>query len=135
MSTAQTMDTPIAEVNTTPLIDVMLVLLIMFIFTIPIQSHKVAVDLPTEGNTTEVLARNKLMVTAEGDLLWNGRSVSMEELRGLFGQVGSMAKQPELRFEPDANARYEVVDAVLAEAKRANITALGFVGNERYARF
>jgi len=133
---AQMDESPIGEVNTTPLIDVMLVLLVMFIITIPVQTHSVPLDLPSDSPwELPLLDRNKLTVTAQGELIWNGRSVSMSELRGLLGQVGSLSDQPELLFEPDAEARYELVDEILAAAKRANIAALGFVGNERYARF
>lgn len=136
--TAQGLDEqPIGEVNTTPLIDVMLVLLVMFIITIPLQSHRVPIDLPVDGPppTAPINERNKLVITADGGLLWNGTPQSFEQLTGILQRVGGMPRQPELQFEPDAHARYEMVDAVLAQIKRANITAMGFVGNERYRDF
>jgi biopolymer transport protein ExbD len=128
-------DLPIGEVNTTPLIDVMLVLLIMFIITIPSQSHSVELDLPISSAEILVRDRNKLVVTAHGSLLWNGQQVSLEQLNGLLARAASMPIEPELQFEPEPEARYELVDQVLAAAKRANVGVLGFVGNERYARF
>ncbi len=130
-------DTPMCDVNTTPLIDVMLVLLIMFIITIPIQSHSVPIDLPTGGPPppTPDPERNKLVVTREGATLWNGIAVDRAGLRSLLQQVGAASRPPELQFEPDPEARYEVVDGVLAEIKRANIPSMGFVGNERYRDF
>ena len=129
-------DTPMCDVNTTPLIDVMLVLLITFIITIPIQSHSVPIDLP--GQPTDVRPdpeRNKLVVTADGATLWNGIAVDRSGLRSLLQQVGAASRPPELQFEPDPEARYEVVDGVLAEIKRANVASMGFVGNERYREF
>ena len=129
-------DLPIGEVNTTPLIDVMLVLLIMFIITIPSQSHSVELDLPISSEPDiPVRDRNKLVVTAQGSLLWNGQQVSLEQLNGLLVRVVRMPIEPELQFEPEPEARYELVDQILAAAKRAKVSMLGFVGNERYARF
>ena len=129
-------DTPMCDVNTTPLIDVMLVLLIMFIITIPIQSHSVPIDLPGGPSImTPDPERNKLVVTADGATLWNGIAVDRSGLRSLLQQVGAATPAPELQFEPDPEARYEVVDGVLAEIKRANVASMGFVGNERYREF
>lgn len=128
-------DAPIGEVNTTPLIDVMLVLLVMFIITIPIQSHKVPIDLPAGESVVVDNERNKLVVTEAGGLLWNGAPIDMATLRGALERAAAMPRPPELQFEPHPEARYVVVDEVLATMKRANVTAMGFVGNERYASF
>lgn len=125
-----------SELNTTPLIDVMLVLLIMFIITIPVQTHSVPIDLPV--GKTEIIVereRNKLVIDRAGAAYWNGTSISMEELAGVLQRVGTMPQQPELQFEPHAEARYEHVGAALALIKRANISVMGMVGNERYAKF
>ncbi len=130
-------DAPVGEINTTPLIDVMLVLLIMFIITIPIQSHSVPIDLPT-GESPEVrpvTERNKLVVTREGAMLWNGAVIDRPVLRTLLQRVAASEPTPELQFEPDPEARYEIVGDILAEIKRANVASMGFVGNERYAGF
>ena len=126
----------IAELNTTPLIDVMLVLLIMFIVTIPIQSHAVKLDLP--GKPAPILIdaiSNEVVVTANGELLWNGTRLTKQQLVTQLAAVGQMAAQPEVHLMPDAEARYAPVDEVLAMTKRARIKRLGFVANERYARF
>jgi biopolymer transport protein ExbD len=125
-----------SELNTTPLIDVMLVLLIMFIITIPVQTHSVPIDLPV-GETEVVVERerNKLVIDRTGAAYWNGASVSMDQLEGALYRMAAMPQQPELQFEPHAEARYERVGAVLALIKRTNISMMGMVGNERYAVF
>lgn len=128
-------DEPMMDMNTTPLIDVLLVLLIMFIITIPIQSHAVKVDLPqpSRDNTPVVdSVKNKISINAQGETFWNGTPVDEITLTQYLDQSVAMSPQPELHFQPDATARYEVVDGVLAIIKRANVTKLGFVGNEQY---
>jgi biopolymer transport protein ExbD len=124
-----------SELNTTPLIDVMLVLLIMFIITIPVQTHSVPIDLPIPTDIVVERERNKLLVDRSGAAYWNGRSVTMEELAGALHRAGAMETQPELQFEPHAEARYERVGEVLALIKRSNIGAMGMIGNERYGQF
>ncbi|HVH49708.1 MAG TPA: biopolymer transporter ExbD [Sphingomicrobium sp.] len=125
-----------SEINTTPLIDVMLVLLIMFIITIPIQTHAVKLDLPggVPPATIETDS-NKLVITADGRLLWNGTRLSKSDLSLQLSAVGQMRDQPELHLQPEADARYDLVDDVLSMTKRSHIAKLGFVGNERYAAF
>ena len=127
---------PMSEINTTPLIDVMLVLLIMFIITIPIQTHAVKLDLPggVPPATIETDS-NKLVITADGRLLWNGTRLSKSDLSLQLSAVGQMRDQPELHLQPEADARYDLVDDVLSMTKRSHIAKLGFVGNERYAAF
>jgi biopolymer transport protein ExbD len=127
-------DQVMSELNTTPLIDVMLVLLIMFIITIPIQTHSVPIDLPAGGVVIDN-DRNKLIVDREGALFWNGNALTTEALAATLQRVAAMPRQPELQLEPHAEARYARVDEVLGLIKRANISAMGMVGNERYARF
>ena len=127
---------PMAELNTTPLIDVMLVLLILFIITIPLQTHAVKLDLP--GGAPPLVVdetRNKIVVTAAGRALWNGTIVSIPDLERQLAVVGEMPRQPELHLQPEAEARYDLVDQILAMAKRAQVDRLGFVGNEQFARF
>ncbi|MFV0624616.1 ExbD/TolR family protein [Sphingomonas sp. ac-8] len=126
---------PMMEMNTTPLIDVLLVLLIMFIITIPIQTHAVKVDLPQpDPNNQNVVdpEKNKVAITADGVVTWNGATVDEVTLRQYLDQSAAIVPEPELHFQPDAAARYEVVDGVLAIIKRSNVTKLGFVGNEQY---
>ena len=127
---------PMMEMNTTPLIDVMLVLLIMFIVTIPMQSHAVKLDLPGKGPVVQPdRVKNSLIVAADGGLQWNGAPVVMAELRRNLELTTQMSPQPELHIRPDPQARYEVVDEVRALAKKAEVSRLGFVGNEAFARF
>jgi biopolymer transport protein ExbD len=129
---------PMMEINTTPLIDVMLVLLIMIIMTIPIQTHAVKLDLPQSQNQTPPPidpVKNKVVVTPQGQVLWNGVPVNLTTLRQYLDLTTTMRPVPELHLQPDAQARYELVDEVLAVCKRANVTAMGFVGNEAYANF
>jgi len=129
---------PMMEINTTPLIDVMLVLLIMIIMTIPVQSHAVKLDLPQNSaqNPPPIdPVKNKIVVTPQGQVLWNGVPVDLTTLRQYLDLTTTMHPVPELHLQPDAQARYELVDEVLAVCKRAQVTAMGFVGNEAYANF
>jgi biopolymer transport protein ExbD len=130
---------PMMEMNTTPLIDVMLVLLIMFIITIPIQTHAVKIDLPsTQPNPPPDVVdpiKNKLTTDPRGTILWNGSAIDLVTLRQYLNQTRTMTPEPELQFEPDPQTRYVVVDNMLAVIKRSKITKMGFVGNERYGNF
>jgi len=127
---------PMMDMNVTPLIDVMLVLLIMFIITIPIQTHAVKLDLPVnqQNNPPPPIepVKNKVVVTAQGQVLWNGSPVSMEQLRQYLDVTQQMNPVPELHLQPEATARYELVDQVLAVTKKAHVQKMGFVGNEYY---
>jgi biopolymer transport protein ExbD len=129
---------PMLDVNVTPLIDVMLVLLIMFIITIPIQTHAVKLDLPVnqQNNPPPPIEpiKNKVVVTAQGQILWNGNPVSQDQLRQYLEITQQMNPVPELHLQPDATARYELVDEVLAITKRAHVQKMGFVGNEYYTQ-
>lgn len=127
---------PMMDINTTPLIDVLLVLLIMFIITIPIQTHAVKLDLPVNQPNQlpppiEPL-KNTVSINAQDQVLWNGTPVDMTTLRQYLDTTQQMNPIPELHLQPDATARYEVVDEVLAVTKKANVQKMGFVGNEYY---
>ena len=126
---------PMLELNTTPLIDVMLVLLIMFIITIPIQSHAVKVDLPTACTDCPKpnSLKNEIEITRTGALLWNEQPISREGLKYNLNVTQRMRPTPELHLRPDPASRYAVVDDVLAMIKRAQVKKFGFVGNEQYA--
>jgi len=129
-------DEPMMDINTTPLIDVMLVLLIMFIITIPIQTHAVKIDLPVNQPQNQPPPinpqKNIVVVSAQGQILWNGNAVTKEQLRQYLDVTQQMNPIPELHLQPDATARYELVDEVLAITKQAHVQKMGFVGNEYY---
>ncbi len=127
---------PMMEINTTPLIDVMLVLIIMLIITIPPQTHAVKLDLP-QNNPNDVPPpidpiKNKIVITQAGQILWNGVAVNQVQLRQYLDATQQIDPVPELHLQPEAEARYELVDEVLAVTKKANVTKMGFVGNEAY---
>ncbi len=130
---------PIMDINMTPLIDVLLVLLIMFIITIPIQTHAVKLDLPQNTNDPNPPpvdpVKNKVVITQPGAILWNGTPVSAMQLRQYLDVSQQMDPVPELHLQPEPEARYEVVDQVLAVTKQARVEKMGFVGNEQYATF
>src|SRR6478735_13766 len=127
---------PMIDMNVTPLIDVMLVLLIMFIITIPIQTHAVKLDLPVNQNNQPPPPidplKNLVVINAQDQILWNGAPVSMQQLRQYLDTTQQMNPIPELHLQPDATARYEMVDEVLAVTKKAHVQKMGFVGNEYY---
>ena len=129
---------PMMEINTTPLIDVMLVLIIMLIITIPPQTHAVKLDLP-QNNPNDVPPpvdpiKNKIVVTEAGQILWNGGVVDQAQLKLFLDATQQIDPVPELHLQPEATARYELVDEVLAVTKKANVTKMGFVGNEAYMK-
>src|SRR5688500_12953481 len=127
---------PMMDINTTPLIDVMLVLLIMFIITIPVQTHAVKLDLPVNQPNQPPPpvdpVKNKIVINAQGQILWNGAPVQKPQLRAYLDATQQMNPVPELHLQPDATARYELVDEVLAITKQAKVSKMGFVGNEYY---
>ena len=126
---------PMMEMNTTPLIDVMLVLIIMLIITIPPQTHAVKLDLPQGENNEQQLVdpvKNKIVVTANNAILWNGAPVNQVQLRQFLDITQQMNPVPELHLQPEATARYVLVDEVLAITKQAHVQKMGFVGNEYY---
>jgi biopolymer transport protein ExbD len=132
-------DEPMMDINTTPLIDVMLVLLIMFIITIPLQTHAVKLDLPQDQPNQQPPpidpVKNKIVITPQNQILWNGTPITIEQTRQYLDVTQTMNPIPELHLQPDPNARYELVDEVLAVTKRARVEKMGFVGNEAYAVF
>ncbi len=129
--------TPMMEMNTTPLIDVMLVLLIMFIITIPPITHTVEIDLPIQDdnpppeNLPDPII-NKIVILPNNEIQWNGTPVSLDQMKQFLVQTTAMKPEPELQFQPAPNSIYDTVDRALAVVKGSGITKFGFVGNEQY---
>lgn len=123
---------PIAEVNMTPLIDVMLVLIVMFIITIPITTHKVPLDLPSDGPVPErERIVHRLALDAAGAVTPDGRTVSQAELPALIAPIADDPAS-DLHLSAQAETPYMRFDEVLAIVKRAGIERLGLVGNSRF---
>lgn len=127
------------EMNTTPLIDVMLVLLVMFIITIPIQTHAVKINLPVNNpNPPPQTIKpdfNTVSVNLQNAITWNGAPIDEATLRIYLDQTKTMTPEPELHIQPDPYSRYAMVDRMLAVVKRSEVTKVGFVGNEQFANF
>lgn len=130
---------PMMEMNTTPLIDVMLVLLIMFIITIPVATHAVNIDLPSAANPPNPNMvkpdKNKVVLTPDAKILWNGTPVLQGQLVSLLKQTLALPTEPELQFQPDQQAPYDLAAHVLNVIKASGVTKFGFVGNEQYVNF
>ena len=124
---------PIAAINTTPLIDMMLVILIMLIVSIPMTTHKVPLDLPPPRAVPQTPPVHRLVILASGALAWDGQALPAAGLAARLDAFQADPTRPVLELEPEGAARYERVDQVLAQIRRAGITRLGFVGNERFA--
>jgi biopolymer transport protein ExbD len=130
---------PMMEMNTTPLIDVMLVLLIMFIITIPVATHAVNIDLPQAAppSNQQVIdpVKNKLVLTTADQILWNGAPTTEGQLVSLLTSTTQMDPEPELQFQPEEFASYDTANRVLKIIKDVGVTKFGFVGNEQFANF
>ena len=125
---------PMIEMNTTPLIDVMLVLLVMLIITIPIQLHSVNMTMPVTAAANSLkLEKIQLTIATSGAIEWQGAPVQMLELEALMRSVAALADQPVLQVHSDRHAKYSVLVAVLAASRRAGLTKIVIVGNEQYA--
>lgn len=126
---------PIATINTTPMIDMMLVLLILFIVSIPIRTHNVPLDLPQPGpGRPDLRPVHRLDLNAAGQTRWNGRQVDEIALRRALLAHARDPARPDLHLNADGEARYERVDQVLAEIRRAGITRLGLVNQTAFDR-
>lgn len=130
---------PMMEMNTTPLIDVMLVLLIMFIITIPVATHAVNIDLPQPtnipNNVTIDPIKNKLVLTATNQILWNGAAINEGQLVSIIASTKGINPEPELQFQPEEFASYEIANRMMKIITDAKVTKFGFVGNENFATF
>jgi len=128
-------DEPMMEMNMTPLIDVLLVLLVMFIITIPVMTHAVKLDMPRPTNAPQqsLPVVINLEVDFDGTILWNGSPVAdVDTLDVYFRREAAVEPQPELHIRPNKRAEYDVVARVLASAQRNGLRKIGFVGNEQF---
>ncbi len=120
---------PMSEINTTPLVDVMLVLLVIFIITAPLLTHAVKIDLPqaTSQPLEEKPEVIDLAVDAEGKIFWNDSEIQVADLATRMADEAAKQQQPELQIRADKNTRYQVLAEVLAKAQTAGMKKVGFV--------
>jgi len=127
-------DDVMIDINTTPLIDVMLVLIIMLIITIPIQTHAVKMNMPIAPaaqppKPPEIV---RIDIDFDGTIGWNGTMVTKDELLTRLSVVAMQADQPEVHLRPNKLVTYKVVAMVMANAQRLGVTKIGLVGNEQF---
>lgn len=129
-------DAPMCDVNTTPLIDVMLVMLVMLIITLPIQTHAVKLDMPRpDPNPPDQPFQPRVIDIAieyDGVILWNEQPSSLSQLESYFKQEAQLEPQAEIHLRPDRRARYDVVANVLASAQRNRMVKIGFVNVSQF---
>ncbi len=129
-------DAPMMDINTTPLIDVMLVLLIMFIITIPIQTHAVKMNMPVPNNAAPPPKPPEIVridVEFDGTIGWNGEIVpDRATLEQRLQAVAAMPDQPEVHLRPNKLVTYKYVAMIMASAQRLGVTKIGIVGNEQF---
>jgi biopolymer transport protein ExbD len=127
-------DDVMIDINTTPLIDVMLVLIIMLIITIPIQTHAVKMNMPIAPSAAppkppEIV---RIDIDFDGTIGWNGVVVEKQELIDRLAQVAQQPDQPEVHLRPNKLVTYKVVAMVMANAQRLGVTKIGLIGNEQF---
>jgi biopolymer transport protein ExbD len=124
---------PLMDINTTPLIDVLLVLLIMLLINLPLSTHAVKIDLPHVGEATVKRENVSVDIDFDGSIYWNDESVAdLAQLESYFKAVAAKANQPDVLINANSRAQYDTVAKVLGAARRNGIRQLGFVGNERF---
>ena len=123
---------PMAEINVTPLVDVMLVLLIIFMITAPLMTHKIRIDLPQANvnqKPDEPIEPIDLAVKADGSFYWNDSPITDLELKAQLAVTAQKTNQPELQIRGEKETRYELIAKVLADAKNAGMVKIGFITN------
>jgi biopolymer transport protein ExbD len=134
MSTGTAEGEVMVEMNTTPLIDVMLVLLTLLIITLPIQTHAVKLDMPAPNPNppTVVPETVELVVDFDGTVLWNNLAVDRATMNAYMRDAALKVPQPEIHVSPNRLAKYDAVARVLADAQRLGATHIGFTGIDQY---
>jgi biopolymer transport protein ExbD len=124
------------DINTTPLIDVMLVLLVMLIITIPIQLHAVKLEMPVGVPPDSTIKPDKVQIGIDGQSVihWNGLPVTAEELDRKMSLVAQQPVRPEIHLRPDKDARYAAFAQVLSATKRRGLDKVAVIGSEQFAR-
>jgi biopolymer transport protein ExbD len=129
-------DESMVDINTTPLIDVMLVLIITLIVSLPIMTHAVKLDMPRpqppNPNPPPPPEIVQLEIDFDGTIYWNGGAVSVDQLEGYMRRSAAQVPQPEIHLRPNKRAKYDNVAKVLASAQRNDVTKIGFAGNEQF---
>jgi len=125
---------PMMEMNMTPLIDVMLVLITLLIITLPIQTHAVKLDMPQSTTKPSDFKPEvvNLSVDFDGTILWNGSPIDRDTLDSYFQDASTKDPQPEIHLNPNKLAKYDVVAKVLADAQRIGVKKIGFTGLDQY---
>ncbi|MGF6467925.1 biopolymer transport protein ExbD [Paraburkholderia youngii] len=120
---------PMAEINMTPLIDVMLVLLVIFIITAPLFSHAIRLDLPkvAAAPARQTPQTISLSIDGAGKLYWNGKPITLAQMRVQFAEAGKQADQPDIQLRAERSTRYEVIAQVMGAAQQAGLERIGFV--------
>ena len=124
------------EINTTPLIDVMLVLLVMLIITIPIQLHSVNLEMPVGAPPANLVKLEKIQIDIDENnvVYWQGLPVAAAELEGKMKAVSRQEPQPEIHIRPDKASQYAVFANVLASSKRQGLTKIAVIGAEQFVK-
>ena len=129
-------DDPMMEINTTPLIDVLLVLLVMLIITIPLQTHAIKLDMPQAVTVEKEIKKPsivQLQIDADGTVVWNGEALADEAaVEARMEDALAQDPEPEIHLRPDRDVEYDYVAKVLSAAQRIGLSKIGFVGNEQY---
>ena len=126
---------PMMEINMTPLIDVMLVLLTLLIITLPIQTHAVKLDMPAPNPNPNQMFKPVIVnlgVDFDGTILWNGSPIDRATLDSYFMDASQQEPQPEIHLNPNKLAKYDIVAKVLADAQRLGVKKIGFTGLDQY---
>ncbi len=124
------------EINTTPLIDVMLVLLVMLIITIPIQLHSVELEMPVGTPPTNLIKPEKIQIDIDekSTVYWQGLPVNAQELDMKMQSVTAQGQQPEVHIRPNKNSQYAVFANVLSSSKRLGLTKIAVIGAEQFVQ-